>query len=54
MRTLLARFIHEEDGQDLIEYGLLLGIITVACMTAIVSIGGKIVGYYEALDTSLK
>ena len=28
MKALVARFVREDSGQDLIEYGLLVGIIT--------------------------
>ena len=34
MKALLIRALEREDGQDLIEYGLLIGIITVASMLA--------------------
>ena len=30
MKSLFVRFVREDAGQDLIEYGLLIGIITVA------------------------
>jgi len=32
---LLKKFWNEEEGQDLIEYGLLLGFITLAVVTAL-------------------
>jgi Flp pilus assembly pilin Flp len=53
MTSLLKRFVQEEAGQDLIEYGLLIGIITLAVMTAILSIGPKVGGYFGALDALL-
>ena len=31
MKNLFVRFVREDAGQDLIEYGLLVGIITVGC-----------------------
>jgi Flp pilus assembly pilin Flp len=51
--NLLRRFVHEEEGQDLIEYGLLIGIITVACIVAIQAIGPIVAGYYQALQAAL-
>lgn len=54
MRKMFARFIHEDEGQDLIEYGLLVGIITVGAITAITAIGPKVQKYYEDLDAKLK
>jgi Flp pilus assembly pilin Flp len=41
MRKLLGRFIREDEGQDLIEYGLLAGIITAGAIASIILIGPK-------------
>lgn len=49
MKNLIARFVREEEGQDLIEYGLLVGIITVAAIASIVLIGPIVAGYYSDL-----
>ena len=54
MKALLDRFVREESGQDLIEYGLLIGIITAGAVTAIAAIGPKVKVYYEDLDGKLK
>jgi pilus assembly protein Flp/PilA len=54
MKAMFARFVREESGQDLIEYGLLVGIITVGAITAINSIGPKVQAYFENLDSKLK
>lgn len=53
MEKLLRRLVREEEGQDLIEYGLLIGIITLACILFIQSIGGKVAGYFGAVDALL-
>lgn len=53
MKKLIARFIREDAGQDLIEYALLAGVITVAAITAITLIGSKVTGYFEAIDAKL-
>lgn len=53
MRTLLIRAVGREDGQDLIEYALLIGIITVASMLAITAIGGKITHYFTTLNAAM-
>jgi Flp pilus assembly pilin Flp len=49
MRALLNRFVREEAGQDLIEYGLLLGIITAVTVVVIQSIGTKTKKLYDDL-----
>jgi Flp pilus assembly pilin Flp len=50
MRSLLARFIREDDGQDLIEYGLLAGIITTGVVAIITIISGKVLTLFSALN----
>ena len=39
MKSVFVRFVREDAGQDLIEYGLLVGIITVAAIGAVKAIG---------------
>jgi pilus assembly protein Flp/PilA len=34
MKTLIARFVREEDGQDLIEYALLAAIVALGAVIA--------------------
>jgi pilus assembly protein Flp/PilA len=53
MKNLIVRFIREEQGQDLIEYGLLIAIITTGAITAIGLIGPKVQGYFETLEAAL-
>ena len=49
MKNLFARFTREEIGQDLVEYALLLGIITVLCVVAIQTIGTQVAEIYNAV-----
>jgi Flp pilus assembly pilin Flp len=53
MTVLFARFVREESGQDLIEYGLLVGIITSGAVLAINAIGPKVSTYFSTLETRL-
>jgi len=53
MKALLARFVRDDSGQDLIEYGLLIGIITVACVVSIQQIGPIVAGYFSSLLVAL-
>jgi Flp pilus assembly pilin Flp len=50
VNALLIRALEREDGQDLIEYSLLIGIITVASLVAIAAIGGKVTAYLTNLN----
>jgi len=53
METLIKRFVSEDSGQDLIEYGLLIGIITTGAITAIGAIGPKVSSYFTTLNSNL-
>jgi Flp pilus assembly pilin Flp len=53
MRPLLMRVLRDEAGQDLIEYGLLLGIITLASILAMTAIGATVMGYFTDLNAAL-
>jgi pilus assembly protein Flp/PilA len=53
MKALFNRFVREDAGQDLIEYGLLVGIITTGTVAAITAIGTKVGTYYTNLKTAI-
>jgi len=53
MYLMFDRFIREDSGQDLIEYGLLVGIITAGAITAINAIGPKVTTYFSSVEARL-
>ena len=53
MKALFNKFVRDEAGQDLIEYGLLIGIITAAAIGSILLIGPKVSGYFSTLNAAL-
>jgi Flp pilus assembly pilin Flp len=53
MTGSLRRFVQDRSGQDLIEYGLLIGIVTIAAITAIALIGPKVAAYFTTLNSNL-
>ena len=50
MKSVFVRFVREDAGQDLIEYGLLVGIITVGAVATIGLIGPKVATYFTTLN----
>ena len=56
MKDLMMQLWQDESGQDLAEYALLLGLITVAVVGVIVIIGEQVLALFtateEALDTA--
>lgn len=53
MKALFNRFVRDEAGQDLIEYGLLIGIITAGAIAFIGPIGSKVNVYFSNLNANL-
>ena len=49
---LCARFCREDSGQDLIEYGLLTGIVTVSTVLLFGAIAGKMEDAYNGWNTA--
>ncbi len=54
MKNLVARFVREEEGQDLIEYSLLAALIAVASIAAMKTLSGEINAVFTQVYTSLK
>jgi Flp pilus assembly pilin Flp len=51
--TLLKRLLSDEQGQDLIEYTLLMAFIALASAAIFVSAGGSISGIWGTASTQL-
>ena len=49
----LERFSRDEDGVTMLEYTILLGIITVAVIAAVVAVGGWVGVQWGAIRTAL-
>jgi pilus assembly protein Flp/PilA len=53
MMTLLKRFVRQDQGQDLIEYALLAGLISIASIAAITELGTAIQGHFSSAGTAV-
>jgi pilus assembly protein Flp/PilA len=53
MKNLLARFVNETEGQDLIEYALLAGFISIVAITAITAVGTKLNTKMTSVSTAI-
>jgi Flp pilus assembly pilin Flp len=51
--NLFKRFLSDEQGQDLIEYTLLMAFIALASAAIFVSMGGSITGIWGTASTQL-
>jgi pilus assembly protein Flp/PilA len=48
-----TKFIHDEEGATLAEYGLLLALIAVVCLAAITALGTQISSMFSQVSTSV-
>ncbi len=53
MKDLFKRFVHDESGQDLIEYALLAGFISLVAVVAITQVGTGVNNVYGGLNTQV-
>ena len=53
MKNLFNRFVREEQGQDLIEYALLAGFISLVAVVAITNVGSGVNKVYDNINTQV-
>jgi pilus assembly protein Flp/PilA len=53
MLHLMKRFLREEGGAALVEYGLLLGLIAVICIVAITLLGNQVSNAFSSIAAAL-
>jgi Flp pilus assembly pilin Flp len=54
MRRVIDRGLRGESGQDLIEYAMLAGFISLIAILAITSIGTTVDSWYQGYDATIK
>lgn len=53
MKNLITRFVREDNGQDLVEYALLIAFIALACIVGMQTLGSAINTEFTSISTSL-
>jgi pilus assembly protein Flp/PilA len=53
MRSLATRFVKNDEGAALIEYGMLVGLIAVVSVAAVGTLGQTILGYFTRINAAL-
>jgi Flp pilus assembly pilin Flp len=53
MKSVFVRFVREDAGQDLIEYAILIGLITVGLVAVVAKIGTWTSGKFTTLEGEL-
>lgn len=54
MLTLLKRLVREEDGQGMVEYALIIGLVAIAVIAAITAMTGSLSDFFTAIKTKLE
>lgn len=54
LSQFLVRFVREEEGQTLVEYGLLISFIALAVITTVTLFGKKMSNYYNTAGNQFK
>jgi pilus assembly protein Flp/PilA len=53
MTNFVKRFVKDEDGATMVEYGLLVGLISIAALTALLLIGPELLRIFNLVVTAL-
>lgn len=53
MQNLIARFVREEEGQDLIEYALIATFVSLVAAAGAQALGTSLNGWYQAVSGSV-
>ena len=51
---MIMRLFKDESGQTMVEYGLLIALISIAVIAVLVLLGPRIAGFFQAVDTQLQ
>ena len=53
MISRVQRFLTNEDGPTAVEYAVMLSLILVACITIVTTLGGKVSGVFNNVNSSI-
>jgi pilus assembly protein Flp/PilA len=54
MRKLMTRFVKDDKGAALVEYGMLVGLIACVCIGAVTVVGADVNTVFTDIDTALQ
>jgi pilus assembly protein Flp/PilA len=53
MQNVLKKLIRDEQGGEILEYALVAGLIVVAAIAVLTSVGGKVLGRWNSLNSRM-
>jgi pilus assembly protein Flp/PilA len=52
--TYFKNFINNEEGQDLVEYALIMGFVALAAVVILTALGTDVTSFYSTVDSHVK
>jgi pilus assembly protein Flp/PilA len=53
MKALFNKLVRDEQGGEILEYALIAGLIVVAAIAVLTSVGGKVLGRWNSLNAQM-
>jgi Flp pilus assembly pilin Flp len=53
LKTLSCNFLRDEQGGEVMEYALILGLIVVAAIAIVGAVGGKVLARWNSVNSSM-
>ncbi len=53
MKNTWMRLVKDESGQTMVEYGLLIALISIAVIGVLIALGPRIAGFFQSVDDQL-
>jgi Flp pilus assembly pilin Flp len=53
VKSMLKKLVRDEQGGEVLEYALIAGLIVVAAIAVITSVGGKVLARWQSLNSSM-
>jgi len=53
IKNLFAKLVKDDRGGEVLEYALIAGLIVVAAIAVITSVGGKVLARWQSLNSSM-
>jgi Flp pilus assembly pilin Flp len=53
MKKMIQRLVRDEQGGEVMEYALIAGLIVVAAIAVITSVGNKVLARWQSLNSSM-
>jgi pilus assembly protein Flp/PilA len=53
LKNLIGKLVRDEQGGEVLEYALIAGLIVVAAIAVITSVGNKVLARWQSLNSSM-